>query len=50
MNKTIVENVDRLAKYFNFDIRESQKCYLGCCPIHGGDNASALNLYHTGHT
>ena len=51
MNKLIAENIERISDHFGLDLRESNKCYLGCCPVHGGDNASALNFYHImGHT
>ena len=50
MNQQIADNIEQIATYFNFDIRKSHKCYLGCCPIHQGDNPTAFNFYHTGNT
>lgn len=50
MNETIVDNIDRIADHFGFSISKGRKCYLGSCPIHQGDNPTALNFYHTGHT
>lgn len=28
---------------------KTPKQYIGCCPIHGGDNAAALNIYRDGY-
>ena len=51
MNKLIAENIEKISQHFGLDLRESNKCYIGKCPIHGGDNQSALNFYHIkGHT
>lgn len=30
------------------DLKQNGKMFMGPCPVHGGDNASAFNLYHTG--
>jgi 5S rRNA maturation endonuclease (ribonuclease M5) len=32
------------------NLSKTAKMYIGCCPIHGGDNHSALNLYTDGYS
>ena len=31
-------------------LTRTHKMFFGCCPIHGGDNQNALNIYHSGET
>jgi len=50
MNKTILENMDKIISYFNLNLSEYTRYYIGPCPIHGGDNPTAFNLYHSGET
>jgi hypothetical protein len=51
MNELIAENIEKIANHFGFDLNPGRKCYLGCCPIHDGNNTTALNFYHIrGHT
>ena len=50
MNEVIIQNIDRVSNHFGLKLRHSSKCYMGCCPIHEGDNPTAFNIYHTGHT
>jgi hypothetical protein len=40
--------LDELFDKLEIDIRKTGKLYMGCCPVHGGDNYSALNLYPEG--
>lgn len=40
---------DELFESLGVSLAKTQKMYIGCCPIHGGDNASALNLYSDGY-
>jgi 5S rRNA maturation endonuclease (ribonuclease M5) len=44
----LCDNLDVLCEIFELDCKESNKMLTMSCPIHGGDNPSALNLYHTG--
>jgi 5S rRNA maturation endonuclease (ribonuclease M5) len=37
--------LDELFDKLEIELRHSGKMYLGPCPIHGGDNYSAINLY-----
>lgn len=47
LNQQIHENIGLLAKYLNIEIYEANDWYLGCCPVHGGDNPTALNISRT---
>lgn len=40
---------DELFAELGIAFTKTQKMYMGACPIHGGDNVSALNLYIDGH-
>jgi 5S rRNA maturation endonuclease (ribonuclease M5) len=40
--------LEDLFEKLEIDLRRSGKMYIGCCPIHMGDNYSALNLYPEG--
>jgi len=42
--------VDDLLVALNISVKRAGKCYVGCCPVHGGDNPSAFNIYPDGHT
>lgn len=44
----LCDNIEDLFDYFNLDYKNNGKFYSMCCPIHGGDNPSALNIYHIG--
>jgi len=44
----LCDNIEDLFNYFNIDYKNNGKFYSMCCPIHGGDNPSALNIYHIG--
>ena len=44
----LCDNLDDICELFNLDCKHSPKMVTMCCPIHGGDNPSALNLYHVG--
>ena len=45
------ENIDTLLDGLGvLNLTKGAKAYVGPCPVHGGDNDSALNLFHTGHT
>lgn len=44
----VCDNIESLLDSFEIDYRVQSKMIVMPCPIHGGDNASALNLYPEG--
>lgn len=44
----LCDNIEDVLSYFDLEYRLSPKMVMMNCPIHGGDNISALNLYHQG--
>lgn len=42
------ENIEELFDYFDLEYKDKGKMYSMSCPIHGGDNDSALNIYYVG--
>lgn len=44
----LCENIEDVLSYFDLEYKISSKMVVMKCPIHGGDNESALNLYHQG--
>lgn len=44
----LCDNIDILCETFNLNCKHNNKMITMACPIHGGDNESALNLYYTG--
>jgi 5S rRNA maturation endonuclease (ribonuclease M5) len=44
----LCDNIESLFDTFNLEYRQNNKMYTMSCPIHGGDNGSAFNLYHLG--
>lgn len=44
----LCDNIDDILQYLNLEYRQNPKFISMCCPIHGGDNDSAINLYYTG--
>lgn len=44
----ICDNIESLLNTFNLEYKDNNKMISMCCPIHGGDNPTALNLYHSG--
>lgn len=45
---SLCDNIEDLFDVFHLDAKLNQKMYTMCCPVHGGDNPSAFNIYHTG--
>lgn len=42
-------NLELILQHFRLDdLRKLDKFYVGRCPIHGGDNDSAFNIFHSG--
>lgn len=48
LSNLICENIEDLLSVFNIDYRTTSKMLISTCPIHGGDNPSAFNLYPYG--
>lgn len=46
----VCDNIDGLLDSFNIEYKNNSKMIVMACPIHGGDNLSALNLYPEGDT
>lgn len=42
------DKLDLLIDSFGLDLTKKSKFYVGACPIHGGDNESAFNIFHSG--
>jgi 5S rRNA maturation endonuclease (ribonuclease M5) len=41
---------DELFEALGVSLGKTPKQYIGCCPVHGGDNAAALNIYRDGYS
>lgn len=50
LNNYICENIDDVLSKFDIDLRNNGSFYVGPCPIHGGDNRTAFNIFVDGHT
>jgi len=50
ISQDILKNVDNIFAYFGISFKSDYKKYVGKCPIHGGDNESAFNLFHENET
>lgn len=44
----ICDNIENLLQTFDIDYKTNHKMISMCCPIHDGDNPSAVNLYPEG--
>jgi len=44
----LCDNIDSLLEYFNLDYKHHHKMITMSCPIHDGDNPSAINIYPEG--
>ena len=44
----LCDRIEDLFDSFDLEYRLNNKMYTMSCPIHGGDNAAALNIYHIG--
>jgi 5S rRNA maturation endonuclease (ribonuclease M5) len=49
LSKMVVNDLDKLFELLDVSLVLSGNKYVGACPIHGGDNESALNLYYDGY-
>ena len=45
INGLLTDNVDDLLETFDIEYTRTHKMVMCACPIHGGDNKSAFNLY-----
>ena len=50
LNDYLCENIDEVIEKFDIELRNAGSFYAGACPIHGGDNRTAFNLFVNGHT
>jgi hypothetical protein len=48
LNKQLLDRLEELMDHFGAELYISSKTYGGECPIHGGDNPTALQIYHDG--
>lgn len=46
----LCDHIEELLEHFNIDYKTNSKMITMCCPIHGGDNPSAINIYPDGDT
>ena len=44
----LCDEIESLLDHFDLDYKSNGKMMSMCCPIHGGDNPSAISLYYTG--
>lgn len=44
----LCDNIESLLDGFNIEYKLNSKMITMCCPIHGGDNPSAINIYPEG--
>lgn len=50
LSDKLCDNIEPLLDYFGIEYKRLSKMVTMSCPIHGGDNSSALNLYPEGDT
>jgi 5S rRNA maturation endonuclease (ribonuclease M5) len=46
----LCERVDEVCDALGIRVWKNRRMLYGCCPVHAGDNRSALNLYKEGHS
>jgi len=46
----LCDNIQSLLEHFEIEHKVNPKMITMCCPIHGGDNPSAINIYPDGET
>ena len=44
----LCDDIENLLDYFSIEYKHTGRMITMCCPIHGGDNPSAVNLYPEG--
>lgn len=45
LQNKLENNINEILQYFNVNLNSSYKSFYGACPVHGGDNKQALNVY-----
>ncbi len=40
--------IESLMDLLGLDLRKASRFYVGTCPVHGGSNKSAFNIFHVG--
>lgn len=48
IGEQIAERIDEVFEYFDVELNKTNSLYVGCCPIHHGDNQTAFNYYPNG--
>ncbi len=48
LQQLLMARLDEMLDALGVDLRKSRKMYYGACPVHDGDNETALNLYTGG--
>lgn len=48
IGNALCDNIEELLDYFDIDYRKTDKLFISSCPVHGGDNKTALNIYPYG--
>jgi len=41
----LLSNFEDVLHHFNVDLQKTDEMFIGCCPIHGGNNTTAFNMY-----
>lgn len=49
INEALCLRLEELFNLLEIEMSKSGRCYLGCCPIHGGNNPTGLNIYPEGY-
>lgn len=50
LSNRLCDNYEGLLSKLDVSLEDSGKYFVGCCPIHSGDNRTAFNLFKDGHT
>jgi 5S rRNA maturation endonuclease (ribonuclease M5) len=50
LGNDVIDSFERVVNHFHLSFRQTNRMWVGPCPIHGGDRQDALNIYHTGHS
>ena len=50
LNAVICDKIEFLMDYFNIQYKNVSDSIVCACPVHGGDNRTAVNLFMSGHT
>lgn len=47
LQKMLEDKVEEIFEEFSCGLKKNSKMFVGACPVHGGDNPSGINVYHT---